>query len=410
MPGKWYDKSLSDRNNISSTEKQAEDWLRRIEKSGLPGKFKAWLYQHGLLPRLIWLVTVYEAPLTSVEGVERKINKHLRRWLGVPPSFTSIGLYIRDGQLQLPLSSIVEEFKVAKCSLVMNYRDSQDQVRDAGVITRSGRTWAASESVAMVEGALRLKDIIGNPCEGRQGLGLTHFQQWGKSNSWERRAIVQAEVRNLEEEAREARAIELGPQGAWTKWDLPERKISWANLWKLEPFRISFLMRAVYDTLPTPVNLHRWRLREDPLCKRGSMAHILSGCKTALTQGRYRWRHDKVLTVLAPTLEQERRRKHQARAMSIRAITFVKEGVRPSSLSTAKPNLLQSAQGWELRVDLARKLQFPEETDKPEARCSLVVNRGKEGHPRGTDCAMGGRLPGSSREEKRQIAGSGVGV
>lgn len=41
--GKWYDESLRDHNNIHSTEKQAEGWLKKTENSGLPGKFKAWL-------------------------------------------------------------------------------------------------------------------------------------------------------------------------------------------------------------------------------------------------------------------------------------------------------------------------------------------------------------------------------
>lgn len=42
--GKWYDESLKDRNNVHSTEKQVEGWLKNIEKSRLPGKFKTWLY------------------------------------------------------------------------------------------------------------------------------------------------------------------------------------------------------------------------------------------------------------------------------------------------------------------------------------------------------------------------------
>lgn len=55
------------------------------------------------------------------------------------------------------------------------------------------------------------------------------------------------------------------------------------------------------------------------------MAHILSGCKTALTQGRYRWRHDKVLAVLADILEQERRKKQLAKARPLlSSIAFVK--------------------------------------------------------------------------------------
>lgn len=65
--GKWYNESLKDKNNVHSTEKQVEGWLKNIEKSGLPGKFKAWLHQHGLLPRLMWLMMVYKVPLTALK-------------------------------------------------------------------------------------------------------------------------------------------------------------------------------------------------------------------------------------------------------------------------------------------------------------------------------------------------------
>ena len=128
------------------TVKQADEWLQRIERSGLPGKFKTWLFQHGLLPRLLWLLTIYELTMTAVEGIERKVNKHLRKWLGIPPSFTSVGLYIRSGQLQLPLSLVVAEFKVAKCRAVMMLKDSTDEmVRGAGATT-SGRKMGSRQT------------------------------------------------------------------------------------------------------------------------------------------------------------------------------------------------------------------------------------------------------------------------
>jgi len=105
-------------------------------------------------------------------------------------------------------------------------------------------------------------------------------------------------------------------------------------------------------------------MREDPLCRmyggKGTTAHILSGCKTALTQGRYRWRHDKVLAVLADILEQERRKKQPAKARPLLSnIVFVKKGQRSVIHSQVRQNLLQSAQGWEMEVDLGRKLHFP---------------------------------------------------
>lgn len=79
--------------------------------------------------------------------------------------------------------------------------------------------------------------------------------------------MIQAEVWQQVEEARKAKAIELAIQGTWSKWDLPKRKISWAELWRPQPFRIRFLPRSVYDTLRSLENLARWGLRDDPLCK-----------------------------------------------------------------------------------------------------------------------------------------------
>ena len=100
--------------------------MRNIDKTGLPGKFKAWIYQHGLVPRLAWQLMLCEISTSTVEKLERIINKHLRSWFGVPPSFTSIGFYSRSAKLQLPMTSIVEEFKTSKARLVMTLKGSED--------------------------------------------------------------------------------------------------------------------------------------------------------------------------------------------------------------------------------------------------------------------------------------------
>ncbi|XP_063419448.1 uncharacterized protein LOC134702450 [Mytilus trossulus] len=267
---------------------------------------------------------------TTVESIERKINSHLRRWLGVPPSFTAIGLYSRSPQLQLPLTSTLEEYKVSKSRLVMTLRDSKDsKISEAGIQTRTGRKWSARTAVDQAESILHHKDIVGNTCTGRQGLGMTHFQQWSKATPKEKSSMVQSEIRTVEEEQRRAKAVELSRQGAWMKWNLPERKITWAELWRMEPFRISFMLRSVYDTLPSPSNLHQWGLIEEPSCKlcgeRGTMAHILSGCKVALTQGRYRWRHDKVLKHLAEILDIERKRRDHQKQRQNRSDSLERE-------------------------------------------------------------------------------------
>ena len=97
-----------------------------------------------------------------MEALERITSRYLRKWHGVPPSFTSIGLYGKTNKLQLPLSSLVEEFKVAKSRVVPTLRDSPDKlIRDGGIQTRTSRKWSATEAVKQAEKTLKHKDIVG---------------------------------------------------------------------------------------------------------------------------------------------------------------------------------------------------------------------------------------------------------
>ncbi|KAI4881117.1 hypothetical protein NFI96_003824 [Prochilodus magdalenae] len=98
--------------------------------------------------------------------------------------------------------------------------------------------------------------------------------------------------------------VGMSTQGAWTKWKhTAGRKITWAELWKVEPHHFKFLVQSVYDVLPSPANLFTWGLVDSPACqlcqKRGTLEHILSCCSKALGDGRYRWRHDQVLQAVA---------------------------------------------------------------------------------------------------------------
>lgn len=111
---KVYSFSLRDTNSINANKADLGRWLRTVNKFGLPGKFKTWVYQHGILPIILWPLLIYEVPITVVEGFERKVSSYLRRWFGVPHSLSSIGLYGNSNKLRLPFSSIREEVIVAR--------------------------------------------------------------------------------------------------------------------------------------------------------------------------------------------------------------------------------------------------------------------------------------------------------
>ncbi|KAK0139194.1 hypothetical protein N1851_024122 [Merluccius polli] len=181
--GKWYRADLNDKESVKEMLIQAETWITSLEKSGLPGKYKAWGYQHGVLPRLLWQLLVYEVPVSTVEGLERKMNTYLRRWLGFSRSFCSISLYSTGSKLQLP---------------AMMLRDGQDaRVRQVDIEVRTGRKWSANRALREAEDRLHHADIVGSVAQGRLGLGCSTKVSWVKANPKERRGMVQREVRDM---------------------------------------------------------------------------------------------------------------------------------------------------------------------------------------------------------------------
>ena len=124
--GKWFRCDLQDRESIDKVILQVNEWMTSIDRTGLPGKFKTWCYQFGILPRLAWPILMYDIPLTRMEQLERLLNRYIRKWLGVPRSFSSVGIYSKCSKLKLPITAVTEEFKVIKAREVMSIRDSQD--------------------------------------------------------------------------------------------------------------------------------------------------------------------------------------------------------------------------------------------------------------------------------------------
>ena len=114
--GRWYDASLSDKGQFEELRQEMIKGISSIDKSGLPGKLKLWCLQFGLLPRLMWPLTVYEVPVSKVEKLEWMINSFIRKWLGVPRCLSGAALYGK-GILELPVSSLTEEFKCTKVRL-----------------------------------------------------------------------------------------------------------------------------------------------------------------------------------------------------------------------------------------------------------------------------------------------------
>ena len=82
----------------------------------------------------------------------------------------------------------------------------------------------------------------------------------------------------------------------------------WSSVQSKLPKNIfNFTIRYINNTLPTRKNLSRWGISPTSECSfclsLETLHHVVAGCKTYLNEGRFTWRHDSVLKLIASTLQ-----------------------------------------------------------------------------------------------------------
>ena len=80
-------------------------------------------------------------------------------------------------------------------------------------------------------------------------------------------------------------------------------------------------------SIPSTANKNRWFGSNEKCCLcrgNGTLNHILSGCKVALSQGRYKWRHDKALKEVASNIQTKIKENLKENGKEKQRIQFVK--------------------------------------------------------------------------------------
>lgn len=376
--GKRYTKEMNEQEQTEEVLKELKSSLKKVERCRVPGKYKSWMLQHMILPRLMWPLTIYNIPWTKVELMQSEITKALKRWLGLPKSLSVECLYSRTGKLQLPYTELTEEVKAAKARLLTTLEESEDPcVRGAGVNVDGGRKADTPGSVKVAKSRLKMQEITGIPNQGREGLGLTPKKYYSTSSKKDQRAMIVDTVRESEEDRRRVRIANLAKQGASTRWQVPERRLNQRDIINMPEERFKFLVKSVYDLLPTPDNKNTWFGTEES-CKlcggKGTITHILSGCEVALAQGRYKWRHDQVLRELAQCIEEKRKSSNKSPRDTRQGIVFVREGEKKSQQSKQEPrSYLDGASDWRLMVDLENSLKVPKQVAETNLRPDILL-------------------------------------
>ena len=97
--GRWYDATLKDTVQVEQLRQDTISGLQCIEKTMLPGRLKLWCLQFGLLPRLMWPLTIYEVPISRIDKLERLVSSFARKWLGVPYGLKFVSLISVNAQM-----------------------------------------------------------------------------------------------------------------------------------------------------------------------------------------------------------------------------------------------------------------------------------------------------------------------
>ena len=167
-----------------------------------------------------------------------------------------------------------------------------------------------------------------------------------------------------------ARAEGMASHGASIQWKSAlTRKTTLNTLWKIEPIRIQFTICSTYDLLPAPLYLMRCGRSDDAECglcsKPGHLEHILSSCRTAFTQRRFTWRHDKVLQKMTHHIELKRVNANKSETKRAKEVRIGQKARKRNVIKNTEHSvdLLNRATDWELRVDLDKLLIFPFEIE-----------------------------------------------
>ena len=157
-----------------------------------------------------------------------------------------------------------------------------------------------------------------------------------------------------------------------------KRAVTWRDLKHREPKKLSFLIKAVYDISPTPINFHAWGLTTSDWCracgKTVSLKHILTGFEYALRS--YTWRHNEVHGVFSGVSKTCCETANKAlNIIYNRAIQFVKEGniSKVARENMRKPSLLEGCMDWHVATDLKHNFIFPTEIVLMTKRPDIVI-------------------------------------
>ena len=213
------------------------------------------LYKLGVCPRLNWLLTIHQFPMTWVEREQEATStRYLKSWAGLAKSASPNRLYLssKEGGLGLPsLSCLYKKLQVSRHSqLLLSADPCVRRIAKVNLILETASQRKKFCPAKIVRTALQM-----DPSQSRKTVTVA----------------AKSEMTKNDEDRRISEMHSLPYQGCmWWSLDHNSGDI-WAQAVQSLPERVfKFALNVAHDTLPHNTNLHIWQKKptnQCPLCK-----------------------------------------------------------------------------------------------------------------------------------------------
>ena len=377
--GRLFQADLNDDQIRALIIKKFEQLMTAVDKSLLTGMMKVWIYDHAVASKMSWVLMIHDLPPSWVEfNLQRTTTRMLKKWTHLAQP-ANVNIFFRSKEhygLHLKhMTEFSKRLQVMRQHLIKHSSDERivtiynaKRAHHANDKKDLRAAWRSTIALENAESAVTTQQIVGNINVGRQGLGFGKRASAHVDNDprREHRKLVLGQVEAEAEIKRFAEEADHVVQGSWQKWEEAQAAdTSWHRLlYQMSPDLVTFWMNSTMDTCPTPANLERWKLVNLGQCnlcgnRSGNLQHILNVCGKALSDGRFTWRHDSVLSIVQQIAQIAVNRGQAIARKGGRklneAIRFVKAGETQTArtkLVTRPTTMLEKATDWQLKFDL----------------------------------------------------------
>lgn len=304
--GKYFDPSLSEELMKSKVQRQLLDWMTTVHKSPLLGVMRCWIYNNIILAKLSWIFTVYNFSLSFVkEKLHTIVLPFLKLWCGIPKGGNTAILFCGPpnclGLNLHPVYTLYKACQVVRRGILRRSRDPIArfifEVELEKQLTWLGPRFAAAREVLSVEAYGTDTQVFSS----HHGLGFDSHNRFAKSKT-----SALKYFKCMDNDHILAHADALVMQGKIRALDNSmKHDWNWNRLiYGLSEGLFKFKINSSNLSLPTLDNIKRWTnehiQKNCPVCQSPSptLKHVLTGCTVSLFQGRYTWRHNKVLYII----------------------------------------------------------------------------------------------------------------